>query len=475
MAGVVVTMDGDETRLFRAMQKVLEKQNQMNEKFKEGGNASEDAGRKSSDSWSKTTLSLDTMKAGLISYASGLASVAGAVGVIQMAWQQVRKEQEAGLTQLQRTQGQDRRLLQISGSAQEFDQLRSQADQLASQFGVDRAVVREVIFSAVSENFRDAVPAIIAASQVIDPQSAAGVAGQAPALFKGTIGALEAVNLTLKAALASRLDFEQIARSLPQAAEGGSIAKATAEETLAVLSVLASEFKSGETAADRIKMFATRAGISEEFAGQGIVAVVEQLQAMDDKARRKYLGDSQELNVAYVKLAGNIDLIKQRIAEFEQERVAFAAGGGLLAQQVGIAGGDSRSIALINEARSRQALEAAQVGASGQTGAAFASGQNIAQAQLLSQSLPARILGSITTPIISGIGSLFGFSPNEIGAAASQFASSATSPVGIMAGAAEIAKAAEKLSNSADKLDSATARMGNTTPSARAQAAGASQ
>jgi len=475
MAGVVVTMDGDETRLFRAMQKVLEKQNQMNEKFKEGGKASEDAGRKSSDAWSKTTLSLDTMKAGLISYASGLATVAAAVGVVKTAWEQVRKEQEAGLNQLQRTQGQDRRLLQISNSPQEFDQLRGQADQLASQFGVDRAVVREVIFSAVSENFRDAVPAIIAANKVIDPQSAAGVAGQVPALFKNTIGALEAVNLTLKAAQASRLDFEQIARSLPQAAEGGSVAKATAEETLAVLSVLASEFKSGETAADRIKAFATKAGITEGFSGQGIIAVVEKLQALDEDARGKFLGESAELNVAYVKLSENLALIKQRVIEFNQEREAFAAGGGLLAQQSGIAAGDPRSIALINEARSRQALEAAQVGAFGQTGATASSAQNIAQAQLLSQSLPARILGSITTPIISGIGSLFGFSPNEIGAAASQFASSATGPVGIITGAAELAKAAESLSAASARLDSATARMGNTTPSARAQAAGASQ
>jgi hypothetical protein len=50
---------------------------------------------------------------------------------------------------------------------------------------------------------------------------------------------------------------------LPAAAEGGSIAKASPEETLATLSVLASRFKSGEAAADRIKAFAAVAGIDQ--------------------------------------------------------------------------------------------------------------------------------------------------------------------------------------------------------------------
>lgn len=474
MAGVVVTMSGDEARLFRAMAKVLEQQDKLNNKLKDTGKNSEDTGRKTKSAFDKSAISIDKLKASVISYAAGLVSASTAVQLIQKGWEQIRKEQEAGLSQLQRTQGQDRRLLQISTSAQDFDQMRSQADSLASQFGVDRAVVREVIFAAVSENFRDAVPAIIAASQVVDPQSAAGVAGQAPALFKGAIGALEAVNLTLKAAQASRLDFEQIARSLPQAAEGGSIAKSTAEETLAVLSVLASEFKSGDTAADRIKMFATRAGISEEFSGQGIIAPLEKLMAMDEKTRRAYLGDSQELNVAYVKMSENIDLIKRRVSEFQQETSDFAAGGGLLAQQSAIAAGDARSAALIREASSRQSLESTQVNRFGQAGARASAGANIAEEQLASQSLIARIYGAILTPFITNIGAEFGLSPEAIGAASSQAAASATGLTGIFAGAAQLSKAAESLSRASQSLDNASAKLGNNINPARAQASGAS-
>lgn len=462
MANVVVTMSGDEARLWRAQQKIYDQQLKLENKFKSTEKASEQAGRVASTSFDKTTSSVGKLSASLVTYASGVATITGAVALLGKAWTFVVDEQKEALRQLERTAPQDRRLLQVSGNAQEFEQLRAQADQLAGQFGVDRATVREVIFSAVSENFRDAVPAIIAANQVIDPVSAAGVAGQGPALFKGTIGALEAVNLTLKAAQASRLDFEQIAASLPQAAEGGSIAKATAEETLAVLSVLASEFKSGDTAADRIKMFATRAGISEEFAGKGIIEPLEKLMAMDEKARRAYLGDSQELNVAYVKLAENIELIKKRVQEFNQERVDFAAGGGLLASQVEIANTDPRFAALVRAQGSRQALEVSQATEFGVTGGTAEAAANAARSSLVNRNFWTRFVADQSAGLITNASVFLGADQET----AANIAATAAEQSAI----SKMLEFGKMLVEAAGRLDSASARMGNTTNPARAQA-----
>ena len=462
MASVVVTMSGDEARLWRAQQKIYDQQLKLENKFKSTEKASEQAGRAASTSFDKTTSSIGKLSASLVTYASGVATITGAVALLGKAWTFVVDERKEVLRQLERTAPQDRRLLQVSSNAQEFEQLRTQADQLAGQFGVDRATVREVIFSAVSENFRDAVPAIIAANQVVDPVSAAGVAGQGPALFKGTIGALEAVNLTLKAAQASRLDFEQIAKSLPQAAEGGSIAKATAEETLAVLSVLASEFKSGDTAADRIKMFATRAGISEEFAGKGIIEPLEKLMAMDEKARRAYLGDSQELNVAYVKLAENIELIKKRVQEFSQERVDFAAGGGMLAQQVGIANADPRFAALVRAQGSRQALEVNQATEFGVTGGTAEAAANAARSMLVNRNFWTRFVADQSAGLITNASVFMGADQETAANIAARAAEQST--------ISRMLEFGKMLVEAAGRLDSASARMGNTTNPARAQA-----
>jgi hypothetical protein len=206
---------------------------------------------------------LDQARDGIIAYGTGIVSASAAANVLLGIFQQITEENKKGFEALKSTQDTDRNLLQISDSPQQFQQLRTESDALSMQTGVDRNAVREVMFQGVSEGFKDAVPEIIKANQVVPVKEAAGVAGQIPALFQGQLKAMEAVDLTLAAAKASRLDFAPLARALPSAAEGGSIAKASPEETLATLSVLASRFKSGEAAADRIKAFSAVAGIDQ--------------------------------------------------------------------------------------------------------------------------------------------------------------------------------------------------------------------
>jgi chromosome segregation ATPase len=271
-------------------------------------------------------------------YATAAGAAAAAVGLIRSAWETVTAEQQKGLDALKATQDTSRALLQISDTPEDFASMRAEAQQLATQEGVDIATVERVMFSAVSEGFRDAVPDIIAANQIIAPEAAAGVAGQVPALFQGTIGALEAVDLTLKAARDSRLNFEDIARSLPGAAEGGAVAKASPEETLAVLSVLASRFKSGETAADRIKAFSAKAGIDAGDAGLTDEQLAEKREAEQSRVERETRAlRTKEERVADLekRMAGagrgtdkealqtQLDRARRDVAEFDRSKLEF--------------------------------------------------------------------------------------------------------------------------------------------------------
>lgn len=418
-------------------------------------------------------------------YATAAGAASAAVGLIRAAWQTVIEEQEKGLAALRKTEDTERALLQISDTSQDFQKLRGQSQELAVQTGVDIQTVQRVMFSAVSEGFQDALPEIIAANQVVSPESAAGVAGQVPALFKGQVSALESVDLTLKAARDSRLNFEDIARALPSAAEGGGIANATAEETLAVLSVLASEFKSGDVAADRIKGFATVLGIDqggqtaediqkatdketarveraekslrakeervadlekrvsnsrgtaketaetqlararrdvsefdrsslqfqkpdegrESLAGIGIIKAVERLQSLSESERSDFLGESQELNVAFAKMADNLPLIKQRMEEIVEERAAFAEGGGVLRNRVATAAGDEELTARRENNIATQRLEASER-KRGVDGAAADSAAKLATADSLqNQGLGTRVVGNtfgVNSAVASG-------------------------------------------------------------------------
>lgn len=73
MAGVVVTMSGDEARLFNAMKKVVDQQEKMNNKFKEGWKASKSAGDSVVSSLQSIALQYVSIQ-GALQVANGLAA-----------------------------------------------------------------------------------------------------------------------------------------------------------------------------------------------------------------------------------------------------------------------------------------------------------------------------------------------------------------------------------------------------------------
>lgn len=257
---------------------------------------------------------LKDMALGAVTAFAGARGLQVALDVYRQSLQFAREEQDKATGSLEALADSRRRLNQISTSAQDLDALERQADKRAAKFGVDRSAVRQLQFSARSEGFEGATDEILASRFVVDPQAAATVAGQTPSLFKGSITPIQAVNATLAGAKASRLDFEQISRALPSAAEGAGAAGASPEETISALSVLASEFKSGDAAADRIKAFGTKASLDEgkRFEGLGLIGTVEKLSSMSDEERQEFLGNSQEINSAFRKLRDNLELIRSR-------------------------------------------------------------------------------------------------------------------------------------------------------------------
>jgi hypothetical protein len=169
--------------------------------------------------------------------------------------------------------------------------------------------------------------------------------------------------MTLQAAAASRLNFEELARALPGAAEGGALAGASSEETIGALSVLAGRFKSGDTAADRLKAFTSKVGLDtdaegrESLAGSGIVDAVTKLQAMSDEQRKDFLGESQEVNAAYVILTEEFAAIQGRIQEIEQARDATGTAQSPVALRRAIAEQDPKLKALLERNRAANRRE----------------------------------------------------------------------------------------------------------------------
>lgn len=266
------------------------------------------------------------------SLVAGYVSWQGALKLAGDALQFVQQETNKAKASQDSLVDQRRRLVQVAATddgGKDLEAMIARADAAAAKFGVARNLAYEVLFSARSEGWDKDFEKVLATAPVMDPSAAAGVAGQVPKLFEGSqqISTEQAISGTLVAARESRLNFEQMARAMPAAAAGAAIAGASFSETAAALAVLAAKTKSGDEAATRIKGFATKLGLSAEYAGKGIIGGFEALAAADEESRREFLGSSIELNEAYLLLSESMPTIKAQKSRMDEELATVAAGG----------------------------------------------------------------------------------------------------------------------------------------------------
>lgn len=258
------------------------------------------------------------------SLVGGYVTLQGAINLVAEAFRFARQESEEALGSLRGLDDSRRRLNQIATSPEDLQAKMGRADAAAAKFGVDRGTAYQALFDAYNYQIPGEYENIMAGRHVFDPAAATKVGGKLPSLFPG-LKPMEAVNMTLAAAAASEADFEDFASVVPIAGEGGRIAGASPEETLAGVGVLGSSFKSSAVAADRLKNIMTKIGLNPELQGKGLLGGLDALQAMSPEARGGILGDDQESNAAYLALVANEQKIRDQAGE-----LAKARGGGPL-------------------------------------------------------------------------------------------------------------------------------------------------
>jgi hypothetical protein len=345
MSNLAVVMTGEEAQLWRALNKIVSKEKEVETGFKKVGDEAAKAEQKvdklgrrvekikppavpppvqlkaTNQALKQTAIAGESafgtaaiMRIG--NFAAGFVSVSAAVGFARSSIQQLKADTDAAVASVEKLSQANRSLAQVATSPADYARLTTGSDKLAARYGVERDVARDVIFSARSEGFEGSVEDILRGAPAVDPRSSARVAGQLPTLFKdANLSPTAAINMTLKAAQQSRLNFEQIASAAPGAAEGTALTGSSPEETLAMLSVLAGKFKSGDTAADRIKAFSSKVGISKDKRLKG-KSVLEALRTVQNdfsaKDRGEFLGEGVEINTAFRYLMENDSLITSR-------------------------------------------------------------------------------------------------------------------------------------------------------------------
>lgn len=321
---------------------------------------------------------IDSLSAKVTSYVAGIGLASGAWNLVKRALEQVNREQDEGLAALNKTKDTDRELLQVSTSAADFAANRKQRDQLSAQFGVDRNDASKVIFDSISLGFKESVPEILRASQVLDPTAAASAGGKLKNLYSNeNLSATQIISGTLTAATVSSANFDELARVLPNAAEGATQLGTSSAETLATVAILATDFKDAAVAADRTKAFTSKAAQDERFKGKEITEVVQSLDAMQPDERKDFLKGSDEVNAFYNAALRRMKEIRSLAAEVRKDVAEAAQGGGELNAKIKISETDPILVARRKEAMAKQSLEVTQAdvkGLEGSVGSSAAAG-----------------------------------------------------------------------------------------------------
>jgi len=252
---------------------------------------------------------------------AGWVSLEGVVRTVGSALDFAAQETEAAVQSMDRLTDSRRRLAQVALSGADLEAVEKQADELAVKHGVSREAAREVMFDARSLGVDDAaVQDVFRFQSVVDTQALTQAAGKLPGIFQNQITGQQAQQMSFVAARQSALSFEDLMQSIPTSAMGVQAAGGQASEAAAIVSVLSSQMADKSQAGNLVKALGVKVGIDNETfpQKQGVLGAVQQLQQMKPEARQEFLGESQELNVAFQKISANMDEIIKRRGELEQ-------------------------------------------------------------------------------------------------------------------------------------------------------------
>ena len=257
-------------------------------------------------------------------FAAGFGGVAASVDVVRRALEFMREEKDRALESGDTLVDSRRRFAQVATNAQELQQLETLNNQVAESSGISRERAAQIVFQAKSTGFTNDAEFLGRIDPILSGEASAEF-GKLRELFGKSLDIREITNATLKAAEASVTSADEFARGIAIVGEGGLRQGIAPSEQFASLSTLSAEFKSSDTAANRLKAFFAKAAQRDDiFGGLGAVEIVDRLQALrggseeEQKVFQQLVAGNQEVSAAFESIRRNRATIIQRQQEVQQ-------------------------------------------------------------------------------------------------------------------------------------------------------------
>lgn len=338
--GIFIEMTGDERKLWRSFQKIIAKEKETEQAMKKIGDAATTTegkvGKLSQATERHAGATKGTQKAlgeagaagdsafgaGALAkvgaFATGMLSVRTIVAGVSAHIQEMRKATDAAVQSIEKLQGSRKALAGRSDSSKDYGALKSSAESLSMNFGLSQEAAYSLADSARAGGWESSLkPIALASATWAEADDLTSTASRLPKIPGWeNLSPVQAVNLVAAAdKAASNLNFKESSEYMIKAARGGSQAGATATETAAMVTVMSDLF--GASTGDRISGFGGKLAQNKKLAGKGLMGGFDALQAMPEKERKKFLGDSLELNEVYSFLenrGGDVRAMEQFLA-----------------------------------------------------------------------------------------------------------------------------------------------------------------
>jgi hypothetical protein len=295
---------------------------------------------KSKTSLDATTAKVEAHKGSLSGLGSQIATVAAgylswsaALGVVKEALQFVQQESDKAKESLKGLQPAEGQMAQIARNADDLAAMSGAADTLAAKYGVKREDTRAAIVEGRNLSIDDqSIESMVKYSDVASLGAQTTLGGKMSMIFgRDQVTPQEAASMGMLAAGASASNFEEMSKGIPSAAEGGRMAGASAEETLALYSVFAGQFPSAQVGAERIKALGGKIAKSDDLKGLGFGGAMEKMAGMKDEelfgGEGTVFGADMESRVAYETLKKEMAAFKAMRDKVGEEKATMRSGG----------------------------------------------------------------------------------------------------------------------------------------------------
>lgn len=276
---------------------------------------------------------LGSLTSSVAKVAASYVSWQAAIQVVGDALRYVQEETEKAKTSLKGLQPAEGQLAQIATSADDLAKMSSEADRLAAGYGIKREESRMAIADSRNLGIDDkSLESMAKYSDITALTSQTTLGGKMSMIFgRENVTAEEAVSMGLLASGGSAAQFEELAKGIPSAAEGGRMAGATAEETLSLYSIFAGQFGTAQTGAERIKALGAKIGKSEQLRGLGFTKAMQRMATMREDelfgGEGTVFGLDTESRVAYETLKKEMPAFQEMTGKVAAEKSTMRAGG----------------------------------------------------------------------------------------------------------------------------------------------------